>query len=255
MTDTAPQYLRRKNKPSLAYIYSAGSDEKAPLTVFCGGYRSDMTGTKATFFERSCRARESAYLRFDYSGHGESNGRFEDGLIGYWIEDAADIIDFVAQKRKIILIGSSMGGWISLILARRWPDRIKALIGIAAAPDFTQDIYDHQLTPAQRTQLETRGFLRIPNDYSDEPYHFTRAFFQDGATHNVLDRPLPLNCPVRLFQGGLDTDVPPETAQRIKDCIRGPDTQVVVIEDGDHRLSRPQDLALMDREIAALSGS
>jgi pimeloyl-ACP methyl ester carboxylesterase len=256
MTKTPINFLKRPGQHDLAYVYSPGDNSALPLVMFCGGYNSDMNGTKATYFEAQCCARGQGFLRFDYSGHGASGGRFETGTIGQWAQDAQDMLDHIAavEKRgKILLIGSSMGGWIALILARRRPEKLCGLIGIAAAPDFTADMYHNRLSPQQRQQLETQPFIDVENYYGAPPYRFTKEFFEDGFRQSVLSEALSVNFPVRLFQGGQDADVDPGTPARIMAVLQGPDTQVVMVQDGDHRLSRPQDLALMDRGIVELS--
>lgn len=254
MEKDALEFLIRPGKGKLGYVYSPGNEERLPLVMFCGGYHSDMSGTKATYFESQCRARGQSYLRFDYSGHGVSEGRFEDGTIGQWAQDTEDMIRHMTQGgRKILLIGSSMGGWLALLMARRVPEKLCALIGIAAAPDFTQDIYEQRLSAAQRQAVEKQGWIEVPNHYGAPPYHFTKAFFEDGRRHAVLSEPLRVDFPVHLFQGGLDEDVPPSTPARIQAMLHAPGIAVTLIEDGDHRLSRPQDLSLMDRMIEDLS--
>lgn len=243
------QYLNRKDKPDLAYVYTEG---KGPMVVFCGGYASDMQGTKATYFEEQCKVRGQAYLRLDYSGHGQSGGAFENGTIGIWKQDALDVLDHVGQ-RPVVLIGSSMGGWVSLLIAKERPDLVQALIGIAAAPDFTIDLYENRLNDAERREMEENGLVRQANEYSDEPYIYTKALIEDGKDNLLLNEPLNLKAPVHLFQGKLDDDVPWQTALKIKEAVTGDQVHITLIEDGDHRLSRDQDLALINEKIIELS--
>lgn len=241
--------LKRDDKPDLAYVYTPGN---APMVVFCGGYASDMQGTKATYFEEQCKKRGQAYLRLDYSGHGQSGGAFEDGTISSWKQDVLDILAHVGQK-PVLLIGSSMGGWVSLLIAKEQPDLVYALIGIAAAPDFTVELYENDFSDAERQEMQEHGLVRQANDYSDEPYIFTKGLIEDGYNNLLLTTPLNIAAPVHLFQGKLDEDVPWKTAETIKNAIAGGHVDITLIEDGDHRLSRDQDLALIDEKIAELS--
>lgn len=158
-----------------------------PGIVFLGGFKSDMQGSKALFLQDWAAAQGRAFLRFDYSGHGQSSGDFEEGCIGDWAADARAAIEALTEGPQV-LIGSSMGGWIALLLARGLPDRVAGLVGIAAAPDFTARTWAEDLTDAQRAEVAVRGRIEIPSDYSDQPYVFTRRLFDDGAQNLVLDR-------------------------------------------------------------------
>lgn len=241
-------YLRREGKPDLAYVYSEGDADK-PLVVFCGGYRSDMGGTKAIYLEEQCRMRGQAYLRFDYSGHGDSEGEFEDGTIGDWAADALAVLDHVNPK-SVILVGSSMGGWMALLIAKARPDMVKALVGIAAAPDFTEDMFA-RLDDEQRAEMMAKGFVKVPNDYSDEPYHYSRQFYEEAKAHLVLGSKNEVSYPIRLVHGKQDVDVPWALAEKTKASYQG-DVEIIYVEDGDHRLSRPQDLELIDSVVQSL---
>jgi len=247
--------LQRENKPNLAYVLSEAAADGAhlPLVMFCGGYKSDMNGTKATYLESACQQRGQAYLRFDYSGHGESDGAFEAGTIGGWLGDALDVYDAAGRGRPVILVGSSMGGWIALLFAVSRVGSVKGLIGIAAAPDFTKNLWDNELTPQQRDIITQKGRLEIPNDYSDEPYIFTKKLFDDAQNHMLLDEKHNIEAPMRLIQGMKDADVPWQTAVRIQDAFMGDDVETIFVDDGDHRLSRPEDLELLFKEVVALS--
>ncbi|MCB1532279.1 MAG: alpha/beta hydrolase [Alphaproteobacteria bacterium] len=248
------QYLERDNKPKLAYRYTpaSGTGKSLPVVIFLGGYRSDMEGTKAQYLEAQCAARGQGYIRFDYSGHGQSEGTFDEGTIGIWLGDALDIIEHIASG-PVVLVGSSMGGWIALLVARARPAMVHALVGIAAAPDFTEDIY-RRLNGAQRQELEENGIAYVPNDYSDVPYAFTKAFYEEAKDHLLLHEIRHVNFSMRLIQGGQDKDVPWQTATRIQEAYEGAELDVVIIEDGDHRLSRSEDLEVIDKEIKSVSG-
>jgi pimeloyl-ACP methyl ester carboxylesterase len=228
----------------------ASLDGRRPTVVFLPGFRSDMNGDKATALAAFCAARGQAMLRLDYSGHGASGGRFEDGTIGRWTEDALAIIDRQSDG-PLVLVGSSMGGWIALLAALARPERVAALIGIAAAPDFTEALMWEAMTFEERATLMRDGVLHAPSQYG-EPYPITRGLIEDGRTHLLLNDPIALDCPVRLLHGQQDPDVPWEMALRIAEQITGKDVQVTLVKDGDHRLSRPQDLALLCRTVTQL---
>jgi pimeloyl-ACP methyl ester carboxylesterase len=218
--------------------------------VFLPGFRSDMQGSKALALREHCAATGRALLRFDYGGHGESAGRFEDGTIGAWAADAIAVLDALTEGPQV-LIGSSMGGWIALLVARARPGRVAGLIGIAPAPDFTEKLMWPAFTEAQRAEIIQHGVLHLPSDYG-EPTPITRALIEDGKRHNVLDAPIPLACPVRILQGMRDPDVPWRHALRIVDAIAGDDVRLHLVKDGDHRLSRPQDLRLLTETLDQL---
>lgn len=242
------QYITNRRGQKLAYMSSEG---ESPTIVFCGGYRSDMTGTKAEAFENFCKERGQAYVRFDYSGHGSSDGDFNDGTIGAWADDAITILDEVV-KGDVVLIGSSMGGWIAFLVAKARAERIRGMIGIAAAPDFTEDLYS-RLSEEEKQLLVERGYAEIPNDYSNEPYHFPLSFYEEAKQHLILKYPPRFDFPVHLFQGMLDKDVLPQMVQLIQAAMPATPIDATFIEDGDHRLSRPQDISLICEKIAAIS--
>jgi pimeloyl-ACP methyl ester carboxylesterase len=238
--------LDRGDGIELAWVRLEGA---GPTVVFLPGFRSDMMGEKATALAEFCAARGQAMLRFDYSGHGASGGYFEDGTIGIWARDALTIVDRLTNG-GLILIGSSMGGWLALLTALKRPERIVAIVGIAAAPDFTERRWG-TMTLDERTRLRRDGVLHVPNRYGD-PTPLTLALIEDGREHLLLDKPIPLDCPVRLLHGQADPDVSWELAPRIAERLSSRDVEIVLIKDGDHRLSRPRDLALLKRSVAAL---
>ena len=248
MTETSGR-LDRGDGTELAWIRTGGT---GPTVVFLPGFRSDMTGDKATALAQFCAGRGNAMLRFDYSGHGASSGAFTDGTIGQWADDALTVIDRLTTG-KLILVGSSMGGWIALLTALARPERLAGLIGIAAAPDFTERLMWESFSAQQRTVLLRDGVLMRPSQYG-EPTPLTLKLVQDGRHRLVLTRPIPLTCPVRLLHGQADPDVPWRLALTIAETVTSPDTQVLLIKDGDHRLSRPSDLALLTRTLAPLLG-
>jgi pimeloyl-ACP methyl ester carboxylesterase len=225
---------------------------RGPTVVFLPGYGSDMTGDKATALAAFCEARGQAMLRFDYSGHGASGGVFLDGTIGTWAADTLAALDRLTEG-PVVLVGSSMGGWIALLTALARRERVAALVGIAAAADFTETLMWPAMSFEQRAVLMEHGVIYRPSQYGN-PTPITRALIEDGRNHLVLGGTIPLTCPVRLLQGQADPDVPWEMALRIADELEGGDVQVTLVKDGDHRLSRPQDLALLQRTLVPLLG-
>ena len=238
-----PRILTRTDGATIAYHKSDGRE---PGVVFLGGFKSDMGGTKAVALEAHCRARGQAFLRFDYFGHGQSSGDFVDGTIGRWAEDAICVLDKLTEGPQI-LIGSSMGGWIMLLAALARPDRVAALIGIAAAPDFTEALMWQHWPPEIRETLLRDGVYREPSDYSEEPYTITLKLIDDGRDHLLLERPIAIHCPVRLIQGMEDADVPWEHALAISEKLLSEHVAVTLVKDGDHRLSRDEDLTRLFR--------
>ena len=240
--------LVRPQGESLAYH---STDGRAPGIIFLGGFVSDMTGTKATALESYARARGQAFLRFDYQGHGESSGRFEDGSIGLWAEDAIATIDELTEGPQV-LVGSSMGGWIMLLAALARPERVAALLGIAAAPDFTEDLMWQRFPDEIKAEIETKGVHYEASDYAETPYPLTKQLIEEGRRHLLLRNPIPLTCPVRLLHGMQDSDVPWETALRLADKLESSDVEVILVKDGDHRLSEPADLRRLEATLDRL---
>lgn len=247
------QYLKRPNDPSLAYVYSEGSRTDLPIIVFLGGFKSDMAGTKALYFEEQAKSKGQGYLRLDYSGHGESEGLFEEGTIGQWAGDAIDVICHITGQKKILLVGSSMGGWIALLLALKLDKKVHGVIGLAAAPDFTQSIYEHRFNDEERVAMDRDGIVKQDNEYSDAPYIFTKALIEDGARNQVLNKNHAIQTPLTLIQGKKDADVPWEWAEDTKKAFAASNPIIHYIDDGDHRLSRPQDLELVQSVIDKMS--
>jgi pimeloyl-ACP methyl ester carboxylesterase len=231
----------------LAYARRPG---RQPGVVFLGGFRSDMTGSKAMALDAHCASQGRGFLRFDYSGHGASAGRFEEGTIGRWAADALAVFDALTDGPQV-LVGSSMGGWIALLLARARPTRIAGLIGIAPAPDFVSELLWPALDAAQRAAIERDGVLHLPSQYG-EPTPITRALIEDGRRQTVLDAPIALAAPVRILHGMADPDVPWRHALRLVTALPGGDVRLTLIKDGDHRLSRPEDLRLLTETLDQL---
>lgn len=236
---------------SLAFHRFDGASKTLPGVVFMHGFMSDMTGGKAIFLEDRCRHRNQSFVRFDCTGHGQSSGKFEDGTIGSWLQDALDIIDRQTQGPQIF-VGSSMGGWIALLAALARPDRLAGVMGIAPAPDFTEDVYNHEFKEEERRHLATKGIVYRDNPYG-APYPLTRELFRDGKNHIILNRPIAIRCPVRLVQGKMDEVVPWEKSERIREKLLSNDVKIVYIDNGDHRLSNPSDLQTLDDTLVELS--
>lgn len=233
----------------LAYVRTPGA---GPGVVFLGGFMSDMTGTKATALEAHCRTRGRAFLRFDYRGHGASEGRFVDGTIGGWAADAVSVIDRLTTGPQI-LVGSSMGGWLMLLATLARPDRVAGLVGIAAAPDFTEDLMWEQFPEPVRRVLLRERIWHEPSEYGDIPYPITLDLIEEGREHLLLRRPLPIACPVRLIHGMRDRDVPWAVSQRLLEHVAAEDVALTLVKDGDHRLSRPEDIARMIAAVDELA--
>lgn len=220
-----------------------------PSIVFLGGYHSDMGGTKALALDQFCAKSGYGLLRLDYSGHGQSGGAFKDGTIGRWTDDALTVIDAVLGSAPYILIGSSMGGWISLLIAGRRAQQISSFIGIAAAPDFTEWVWNHEMTSAQQELCHTQGYINTPDGDI-----MTLGLFEDGRQHLVFDKPLALSCTVTLLHGQQDAVVPYQMATKLAAHIVAPHPpEVIYIPDGDHRLAREKDLSLLFRAIQKLT--
>jgi pimeloyl-ACP methyl ester carboxylesterase len=251
-----PATLARPDGSTIAYHRLAagtrGAASGRPGVVFLGGFASDMNGTKATALEHFCAGRGQAFVRFDYTGHGQSSGDFRDGTIGRWTEDALAVIDTLATGPQI-LVGSSMGGWIALLCARAQPDRAAGLVGIAAAPDFTEDLMWDSFDEADRARLARDGVIEQTSRYGPTPYPITRKLIEDGREHLLLRGPIALDRPVRLFQGMADPDVPWRTALAVAERVTSTDVTVTLIKDGDHRLSRAEDLERIFAAVAELS--
>ncbi len=222
-------------------------DGAGPALVFFPGYASDMEGTKATALDAFAERRGLSMLRIDYSGTGSSGGRFQDGTLALWLEESVAAIDALTSG-PLVLVGSSMGGWIALHVALLRPERVQALVGIASAPDFT----DWGFTPAQKAKLQAAGRLEEPNPYGPEPSLFTFPFWQSGQDLRLLDHEIGIDCPVRLVHGDHDEEVPLDVAFRTLRALRSGDVQLNIIKGGGHRLSAPHEIEAILRTVEAL---
>jgi len=248
MPAAAAHHSLARGAATIAYRRSEGT---TPGVIFLGGFHSEMNGNKATALESWAGAKGCAYVRFDYQGHGASSGRFEDGAIGTWADDALAVLDGATQGPQV-LVGSSMGGWIALLLALKRPERVAALVGVAAAPDFTEDLILPRLDETARAAVFRDGVWHRPSAYGSDPYPITRRLIEEARGHLLLRGPIPVRCPVRLIHGMRDPDVPWRTSLRLIECLEGDDARLTLVKDGDHRLSRPEDLILLERTIGTV---
>jgi pimeloyl-ACP methyl ester carboxylesterase len=241
------RFVDRDGGERVACLVTPGA---GPTVVFLGGYASDMTGTKAVFLEDWCRRRGRAFVRFDYQGHGRSSGRLIDGTIGAWRDDALAVLR-TCTGGPLVLVGSSMGGWLMLLAALALPGRVRGLVGVAAAPDFTEDLVWARLDPEERRALQRDGVLHHPSRYG-APLPFTWRLVEEGRRHLLLRAPIPLECPVRLLHGVADPEVPWETSCRLAEALSARDVTVTLVKGGEHRLAEPRELALLAAAVEGL---
>lgn len=246
--------LSRTDGASIAYrrVIAAATDSPRPTVIFLHGLMSDMEGSKATHLHEYAESQGLDYLRFDMLGHGLSSGKFTDGCIGRWRDDTLAVIDKLTEG-PLVLVGSSMGGWVGLLAAVARPDRVQGFVGIAPAPDFTEDSMWADMSPEQKAELEANGIVEIAD--ADNPcgsFQITKLMIEDGRQNLLLRQPIPFTGPVRILQGMRDASVDWHTALKLAETLESADTQVTLIKDGDHRLSRPEDLALLTRTLDAL---
>lgn len=246
---TKPAIFETETGRQIAYHKTKGT---GPGVVFLGGFMSDMNGSKATYLEAWAKESGRAYLRFDYSGHGQSSGVFEQGCIGEWAEDAKELILGLTEGPQVI-VGSSMGGWIALLMAKRIPQKIVGLVGIAAAPDFVIDGIWDSFTDTEKTTLMSEGQVPLANEYFDGPYTITKKLIEDGREQSVLRDPLNLPFPVRLLHGTADTDVNMDVALRIVEHATGPDIRLTLVKNADHSFSEPDNLTMIRRAIHSVT--
>ena len=245
------QTFSPRKDTTIAFRRTEGSSATLPGVMFMGGFMSDMTGTKATYLEGKCFERHQSYLRFDYTGHGKSSGEFTAGNITTWLRDSQLVLDELTEGEQVI-VGSSMGGWLALLLALSRPERVCGLVLLAPAPDFSEDIYWQEFGEEERRHLAKTGLIYRPSDYG-EPYPLTLQLFEDGRKHLLLHDRINIHAPVRLIHGREDKSVPWQKSEQIKSRLTSRDVKIHYIDDGDHRLSRPSDLAAIDAAVVELS--
>ncbi len=257
MTSHTPDFIEVGEGQDSRKIAIRHRDGKSPGLVWLGGYRSDMIGTKAEALDQWALENGHASCRHDYSGHGESGGEFIQGTISRWLEESLAVFDAKCAQGSHVLVGSSMGGWVALRmvqeLAKRGEShRLKALLLLAPAPDFTHELMKPQLSDDQKEQLQTRGYMEEPSEYSDEPNIFTKALFDDGDENRVMQGMIQTGCPVHILQGMNDPDVPYQHAMNLVTYLPNENVSMTLIKDGDHRLSREEDIALLLRTVETL---
>ena len=239
-----PALFARSDGLRLAYRQQSGV---GPTIIFLPGYMSDMNGGKAVALDQWAAREGYAMLRMDYAGCGASEGRFADGTLASWRDDVLLLLDALTQG-PVVLVGSSMGGWLALLVAMARPERVVGLVGIAAAPDFTE----WGFTDADKALLQTEGRIEEPTPYGDQPYVTTLDFWRSGQALRLLEVEIGIDCPVRLLHGQADKDVPWYVSVKAAARLRSSDVQTLLIKDGDHRLSRDGDIALLIRTVASL---
>ena len=256
----APEYIEVRTGAGARRIAVRKQAGTAPGILWLGGFKSDMRGTKAEALAQHAERMGRACVRFDYSGHGESEGRFEDGTISRWLEESLAVFEREAKGPQIV-VGSSMGGWIALLLARALTQRaakntnLSGLVLIAPAADFTEELMWAHFSPAIKSEIEEKGFWQRPSEYGDGPYPVTRALIEDGRKHLLLKGPIAIGCPVRILQGVKDPDVPFAHAMKLVSYLAQDDVVLTLVKDGDHRLSRPEDIERLLRTIDELSAA
>ena len=240
-----PATLQREGGVTIAYHHTPGN---GPGVIFCPGFKSDMTGTKAQAFEASCRADGQQYTRFDYQGHGQSSGEFVDGTIGDWLDDTLAVLDTVTDGPQVV-VGSSMGAWIGLLAAQARPGKVAGFVGIAPAVDFTQRFWE-RIGDDIRRQLETDGVWMRPSEYDPEGYPMTLKLIEEGRRHLLMPGPITFDGKVHLLHGQQDEAVPWRRSLEIADALSSQDVTITLIKDGDHRLSRAQDIDRLCRAVS-----
>lgn len=242
---------------AIAYHKFMPNQVTTPGIIFLGGFMSDMEGSKAMFLEAHCQQHNIPFIRFDYYGHGQSSGTFEDGTIGRWKEDAIVVLDHLAEGPQI-LVGSSMGGWIMLLAALARPERIAGIVGIASAPDFTETLIWDALKDEEKEILRTKGVYNLPSEYCNdpsgdpEPYPITMQLIEEARQHMLLQDTIPLTCPARLLHGMQDQDVPYDISLQLCQQLTSNDVTISLIKNGEHRMSSDANLSLLQQEITSL---
>lgn len=247
---TSIEFFQTKRGTNIAYRKQQG---EGAGVVFLSGFKSDMEGTKAEALAAFCTEKNIPFTRFDYFAHGQTGGDFLHFSISHALDDTLDILDNIATGPQI-LVGSSMGGWLMLLAALQRREQVRGLIGIAAAPDFTEELMFAQFSPEMRATLEEDGVVYVPSDYGYEDYPITKLLIEDGRAHLLLDDSIPLEMPIALLHGQRDADVPWEFALRITQCTTGEQVSVHLVKDGDHRLSRPEDISLLIHTLMHMRG-
>ncbi|MEQ1705346.1 MAG: alpha/beta hydrolase [Rickettsiales bacterium] len=243
-----PSFLELADNHRLAYALTEGT---LPCVIFMGGFKSDMTGSKATALEASCKERGQRFIRFDYTGHGKSSGKFQEGTIGAWKNDALAIIDKLGAEKNI-LVGSSMGAWIALLCALERREKVAGIAGIASAPDFTEKLIWERLNGEQKEILQKEGVYYAPSCYGEEPYPITLKLIEEARNHLLLGKEIKLDMPVCLLHGTNDEDVPWQVSTTLLQLITSKNSRLTLVKDGNHRLSEPAQLNMMCEAVKNL---
>lgn len=248
-----PCQLSRNGSDFIAYSRTPSQAKKTPEVLFLSGLRSDMLGTKAQALSDHCAHNDQGFTRFDYYGHGSSSGSFTEGTIGLWLEDTLEIIDKITEG-PLILVGSSLGGWLAFLAAMARPTRVAGIVGIAAAPDFTEELMWAGFSPQQREELTSKGLTFLPNSYEDgDDTLITHHFIEEGRSHLILGKSIPIQCPIHLLHGTHDTDVPWEFSMKLLEKVESEDTLLTLVKEGDHRLSSPEQLQLLTNTLDVIT--
>ena len=257
-----PSFLSLNDGHSIAYHkFVPSPNNNFPGVIFLGGFKSDMQGTKAIFLESLCKEKNIPYLRFDYLGHGESSGQFTEGTIGRWAEDALNVLDHLTEGPQL-LIGSSMGGWVMLLTALARSERISGLIGIAPAPDFTENLIWEKLSEEEQSTLKSEGIYHLPNDYCNDPkeepdpYPITLSLIEEARNHLLLtNRTININCPVHLIHGMQDKDVPYDMSLKLLNLLTSNDIHLTLVKNAEHRMSEPETLKTLEYTLEEMLSS
>ena len=238
-----------RQRSELAIEHLAG---QSPHLLFCGGFKSNMAGSKVSAIRNHALQQNWGFTRFDYQGHGESPGLFEEGTISCWLEDTIRVIDQIPTD-KLVVVGSSMGAWIALLACRQRPHKVRGLLLLAAATDFTLELIEDQLSPLQRETLQQSGYIHLPSDYDDgTPYPITRELLKDSRRHRLLHASIAVHCPIRMIHGSADADIPWQTSVRTLERLESEDARLMLLKGADHRLSDTETLAVICAELSAL---
>ena len=248
------KFFKVNDYQELAYsqAFAKQNKKKIPGVVFLSGLKSDMEGTKAIYLHNWALKKGRSFLRFDYRGHGNSSGAYEDTSLSEWLEDTTKIIMDLTEGPQI-LVGSSLGGWLSLLFAERFPEKVFGVVGIAAAPDFTEQYKEENLDKKQKAEIKETGKLSFDSDYIDEPLSITKKLIEDGNKNLVLKKNIKINCPIRLFQGKEDEDVSISTPLTIMEKIQSTDVKFTLVKNVDHRFSSNECLLLIKEAIEELT--
>jgi len=253
MTDSISYFQTSMPNHRLAYRYTLPRP-LFPTAVYLYGFRSDMNGEKVKFLETLCQKEGLGFLTFDYSGHGDSSGKFEEGTITQWLADSLTMIDRLT-KGPVILIGSSMGGWLALLAALQRPQRVVGLLGIASAPDFTEELMWKKFSPAQQAEVMTQGWTIIPTEYNSKGWKITKNLIESGRKHLLLGNPIELTIPIRFIHGMLDASVPVSFSQKLLELVTGKDVALTLLKSANHRLSEERDMRILGHHLQELVAS